>query len=170
MSKLHDWWWQFRQANGGFSQSLDTSDRTTMLSKHQCPQEIIRRITSALDLYSDTFTLYCVAVYSAAKVILHSILLAIAASDPTPLNFNSISLIPRHRSTITTHSASVLQVAMHQRLVSPYCGDSVRTVSAVKIVVALAAEDQQRHQARDLVFNCHFGTTAQDSFSLPTMT
>ncbi|EXJ74665.1 uncharacterized protein A1O5_01358 [Cladophialophora psammophila CBS 110553] len=171
MSKLQDWQWHFSQVNGVLPQSSDSPiPTTTMPSEDEYPREIDSNITSTKDPYRDTFTSYCIAVYSAAMIILHSILLVIAVSNPAPVNFDSISPTPRHRSAITSYSASVLQVATYQRLVNPYCGDSVRTLSAVKVVAALAVEDQQRHRACELACNWRFGTPEQDSFSLSNFT
>ncbi|KIW87585.1 uncharacterized protein Z519_11910 [Cladophialophora bantiana CBS 173.52] len=171
MSRLQNWQWHFSQANGVWLQFPDSPiPTTTVPSENGCPREIDTNITSTQDLYRDTFTSYCIAVYGAAMIILHSILLVIAVSNLAPVDFDSISPIPRHRSVIASYSASVLQVAVYQRLVKPHCGDSVRTLSAVKVVAALAVEDQQRHRACELACSWRFGTTEQDSFSLSNFT
>ncbi|OQV00609.1 hypothetical protein CLAIMM_06086 [Cladophialophora immunda] len=171
MSRLQDWRWHFEQANDVTSKLPDSPNIIPVVSsRHERLQELSLTITSKPEIYHDTFTSYCIAIYGAAKIILHSILLVIAASNATPMGLDPISPIPRHRSAIISYSDSVLQVAMYQRLASPFCGDSVRTLSAVKVVVALAADDQQRLQARNLLSNWNFGTTARHQTPLSSST
>ncbi|RFU33827.1 hypothetical protein B7463_g2503, partial [Scytalidium lignicola] len=157
LNKLQDWWWHFEKDNGTGVQSMDSLE-VTGVSTCELPVPLP---SSSVHFYRDTLTAVSIAVYNSASVILYSVLLNLASSKPP--SPPEISPLPRYRSSIFSHSSSILNVAAFQNFINPYCGDTARTTFPVQIISLLGVDDAQRLEAQKYIDSWGYNHEVRDA-------
>lgn len=154
MSRLEDWWWYF--ANNNINNSLPGKPEAAHLTIDSDVDPDTADTSAMMPCtYLDTLTASSVALYSAANIILHSVLLKLALLQ-LPSD-QGISPIPRHRTSIESYSASIIQAAAFQGQKNRFCGDTLRTLFPLKIVSVLGLDDDHCRQARDMIVDWGYG-------------
>ena len=145
--QLQWWWWDFEEEHTGASPASVCPEADS--PEHESP---LSRAASCMFVHRDTLTANASALYSAASIILHSVLLVLALSKPPALiGADVVSLVNISQSSIASHASSVLRAAAYLTETSPFCGDTLRTIVAVQIVSLLALEDSKREQAQSML-------------------
>jgi hypothetical protein len=141
LQKLQNWWWHFRQDIGVVVQPVKDLATDSFADSFAIPANVTC-------MYPDTLTAKSVSMYNAINIILHSILISLEEGRPSPSGMQSGA--QRYRSVIQCHSSSVLTVAEYQNWRHPYCGDTMRTAFALKIVSSLGV-DPEREKAQSII-------------------
>lgn len=150
LHKLQDWWWHFERAHRPLIRPMDNDfDIVGVHSSSELPVP-----SSAMHLYRDTLTATSIAIYNATSIVLYSVLLSLSRSKPRLPP--EISPVPRYRSSISSHCASILSVASFQCWSNPYCGDTTRTIFPIRIVSLLAVEEAQAAEALSHIESLHY--------------
>ncbi|KAK5994135.1 hypothetical protein PT974_07575 [Cladobotryum mycophilum] len=149
MNRLHDWWRGFEKEHQEiiFPDCLYFPPLTDTAAPS--PASVLPMSASWMFSGRETLAASMVSLYSAANIILHSVLLVIALSKPVGSEVESA--VPAHQAAIASHSTSVFHAAMYLKVINPFCGDSVRAIFSTRIVFLLALENTQREKAQSML-------------------
>lgn len=144
MVELDTWWSQLCSSG-----SFNSTPGTATISYSSLSETLFFAPISEGSVYHKNETAIAVMLYDATRIIMLSIQLVLALSNPARNESPEQSTAIRHiQQSIGFHASSILYNAAQLIERNPYSGDAIRSVFPLKIVAILGLESEMRRKAQ----------------------